>query len=361
MIREIRLRNFKKFENETFETRNLTVFSGANSQGKSTVLQALALLHQSMEVRQSYGGVEVQLNGDWIQLGRLNDIGCEDREDDDDIAITLTFSSRPSFHWSAAMPLETTSIPEALFSAQMHYLTANRIGSGTCFRNSDLWVRQRNSVGTQGEFSAHFLALRQRQEISAALRHQGSSAPDLRSQLEAWLATLQRGIRVTASTDESRLVSDLIYKFTTEFGESDPRLPTHVGFGITSTLPIFLVTLTSGPESLVLIENPEAHLHPGAQRELAEFLCVAASSGVQIMLETHSDHILNGIRIAAVKGTLAPGLVKFHHLMTNEAGRLDHSQPELLANGRFDVWPKGFFDDWEDALRTILSRKPAQS
>src|SRR5438046_1441121 len=74
--------------------------------------------------------------------------------------------------------------------------------------------------------------------------------------------------------------------------------PTNVGFGITYALPIVVSILSARPGSLVIIENPEAHLHPRGQVRMGELLSLASTAGIQVLIETHSDHVLNGIRLA---------------------------------------------------------------
>jgi len=73
------------------------------------------------------------------------------------------------------------------------------------------------------------------------------------------------------------------------------------GFGLSYTLPVITALLvgTLIPNSLVIIENPEAHLHPRGQTEIARLIALCAQVGTQIIIETHSDHLFDGIRIAA--------------------------------------------------------------
>ena len=61
-----------------------------------------------------------------------------------------------------------------------------------------------------------------------------------------------------------------------------------------------------------MVENPEAHLHPSAQAAMGEFLAISAASGIQVILETHSDHVLNGIRRAVKKGLITHHDVAIH-------------------------------------------------
>ena len=77
---------------------------------------------------------------------------------------------------------------------------------------------------------------------------------------------------------------------------TDFHRPVHVGFGLTQVLPIIVAALSRQRKDLLLIENPEVHLHPAGQAKMGRFLSQVAAAGVQVMIETHSDHVLNGVR-----------------------------------------------------------------
>jgi len=162
-------------------------------------------------------------------------------------------------------------------------------------------------------------------------------------------------IRV-ASSPEMDLVS-LQYSY----GIGNPYRATNVGFGVTYILPILVAILTSKPGALVLLENPEAHLHPKGQAKMGELFALAASCGVQIVVETHSDHVLNGIRLAVHDGKLNKNDVQLHYFQRIEKEGQAMSEvvsPRIDRNGRIDRWPEGFFDEWENILYALL--KPAE-
>lgn len=132
---------------------------------------------------------------------------------------------------------------------------------------------------------------------------------------------------------------------------------TNVGFGVTYTLPILVALLASEPGTLILLENPEAHLHPKGQSKIGTLLALAASCGVQIIVETHSDHILNGIRVAANKGEINAEDVKLHYFRREI--QIDQAVTEVISSrlyqdGGIDKWPDGFFDQAEKDLMELL-------
>ncbi|RZK67405.1 MAG: hypothetical protein EOO92_24265, partial [Pedobacter sp.] len=65
-----------------------------------------------------------------------------------------------------------------------------------------------------------------------------------------------------------------------------------VGFGVSQVLPIVVALILAKPNQLVYVEQPELHLHPRAQVEMAKLLAEAAQRGVQVVVETHSSLLL---------------------------------------------------------------------
>ena len=112
------------------------------------------------------------------------------------------------------------------------------------------------------------------------------------------------------------------------------------------------------PGTLCLIENPEAHLYPRGQTKLAGLAVRAARAGVQVFVETHSDHFIDGVRIAVRDGLIAPYATAFHYFERQGDGRVNVSSPTVDADGRLSHWPAGFFDQHEDNLARLLAPKP---
>jgi predicted ATPase len=121
-----------------------------------------------------------------------------------------------------------------------------------------------------------------------------------------------------------------------------------VGFGLSYTLPVITALLVSTivPGSLVIIENPEAHLHPRGQTEMARLISLCVQAGAQIIIETHSDHLFDGIRIAAKRYKMAD-TIQIHWFELDENKNTEVYSPVLSNDGRINEWPKGFFDQFE--------------
>lgn len=131
------------------------------------------------------------------------------------------------------------------------------------------------------------------------------------------------------------------------------RRPTNVGFGLTYALPIVVACLTAGPGSLILLENPEAHLHPRGQSRMASLIAAAASAGAQLVVETHSDHVLDGTRLAVKQGRLAAEDTAVHFFRGNGAG-VEIITPTVAEDGSLSEWPEGFFDESDHTLDQLL-------
>ena len=125
----------------------------------------------------------------------------------------------------------------------------------------------------------------------------------------------------------------------------------HAGLGISQALPIIAAALSARRGGLLLIENPELNLHPNAQAAMGEFLAESAAAGVQVILETHSDHVLNGIRRAIKKGILTPGNAVLYFFRPRQDaernGTARVQSPLLDKDGNIDHWPEGFFDQFD--------------
>ena len=120
---------------------------------------------------------------------------------------------------------------------------------------------------------------------------------------------------------------------------------------MTQVLPVVVAALSASKDDLLLIENPEVHLHPAGQAVMGAFLAKVAVAGVQVILETHSDHVLNGIRRAVKDGVLLPEDVALHFFRLRREEESDGAAqvqtPILDRDGNVDTWPEGFFDQFD--------------
>ena len=135
--------------------------------------------------------------------------------------------------------------------------------------------------------------------------------------------------------------------------------PFNMPFGNSSVFPIVVALMTAPKDSLVVIENPEAHIHPKAQTRMGELLSIAAENGIQIIIETHSDHLLNGVRIAVKNQQIDENNVEVHFVYADKESPLLHHTKHIQIHddGSMEDWPVGFFDEWEESLRTLTKEE----
>jgi predicted ATPase len=380
LIKSLHLKNFKCFEDQEISFSNLTVLTGLNGAGKSSVLQALLLLRQSVRsgtLPMILRMRRLALNGELANLGTARDVLFEQAKNDE-VSFTLSFGDGNSRLWAfryrqpdanilAATPDSRDEIGSTaplsyyrypLFTRDFHYLQAERVGPRTYFRVPDYGANRRGEVGTRGEYAVHYLSLFGESEIkNVSLAHPRASSLLLRDQVEAWMDEICPGTRIHLTPYGDIDLVTLRYSFAVLGHASNSYRSTNVGFGITYTLPVILCLLASIPaKTLLLLENPEAHLHPKGQSRMGEMIAKAAASGVQVIAETHSDHILNGVRIAVKRGLLTPEQVTFHFLQRRSDSSLacEVSTPRIDRDGRLDSWPADFFDEWDKSLENLL-------
>ncbi len=373
MYKRLKLKNFKAFRELDLELRPLTLLSGMNGMGKSSVLQSLLLLRQSYlqrsEVVTEKGPLKLILNGELVELGTDSDIFFDRLQyvpEVSELGFLLHEENIGQYQWLYEYDLSSSDVLVAkssleknsntfyetnLFQDNFHYLQAERIGPRTAFGMSDYLVRQRRQLGRAGEFTAHFLNQWRDEKVSKATLHPKESNDGLFNQVTAWMSEISPGTRIEITPHADMDVVSVRYGFP---GTKTFR-STNVGFGISYTLPVLVGLLSAQPGYLVLLENPEAHLHPRGQSMMGELIARAASSGVQVIMETHSDHIMNGIRVAVRQNLIEPDQVAFHFFQRANNGQdVDVETPEIDKEGRLDYWPKNFFDEWKTNLDRLL-------
>lgn len=370
MIRALRLQNFKCFEDQSLQFGLLTLLSGLNGTGKSSVIQSLLLLRQSYQ-QGLLPSIGLALNGDFTRIGTAKDALFEGaKEDKISFELALVDGKKATWHFNYnreadVLDLASPPVPQKAFKPSIlsdklfHYLQAERIGPRTSFEMSDFLVRQHWQLGTRGEYTTHFLSLFERNDIpNPYLSHPEAKSLNLKDQVEAWMGEVSPGTRIDITSNSGMDLMSLQYSFVMGNQVSNNYRATNVGFGITYTLPIIVATLSSIRGTLLLIENPEAHLHPKGQAKMGELLALASSCGVQVVIETHSDHVLNGIRLAVHGGRLDPKDIQLYFFQRQEKEGQTCTEvvsPRIDSNGRIDQWPENFFDEWDKSLEALLA------
>ena len=365
MLTQIDLRYFKCFELLHLPLRPLTLLSGPNASGKSSVLQSLALLHQTM--RGDEWSTRLMLNGEAVRLGTVLDIvdkvhgrhTCEIGLIDEEAAYHWTFTGE---RWEMSMAVERVVAgdevlnkpdqlryllpPDTALSLvervrDLTYLTAERIGPREIYDIEDPQIAP--VVGPAGEHAVSVLYSRRDEYVRDELVLPDVPATRLR-QVEARMRTFFPGCGLTVQQVPQANAVTLGFRTSDDV---DFHRPIHAGFGITQILPIVIASLSARRDDLLLIENPEVHLHPAGQALMGQFLAEVARAGVQVILETHSDHVLNGIRRAVKAQQLPAEQVSIHFFKPRSVDGAQVVSPILDSTGNIDAWPDGFFDQFD--------------
>lgn len=366
MLEFIRIQRFKSLGDAEFPLAGLNVFSGLNGMGKSSLIQTLLLLRQSME-KNTLADKGLLLKGEYVSLGTGQDILSENAETEI-IEFTLAWQNTDpvnfKFNYSGKSDLQPIASPVALpdplpvlFTKAFQYLSADRISPKAAYEASDYYIKNLNSIGNHGEYTAHYIAENGLKPLSIkAFKHHNAPSLSLLDNLDKWMSEISPGIRIKARLQPHINSVSLSYAF-----EQGPEVtaefkPENVGFGLTFVLPVLVSVLRAEPGDMVIIENPEAHLHPGGQSVLGKLCAIAAANGVQLFIETHSDHFLNGIRVAVKEGIIENTEVNLFYLERNDASVHESLvvTPEIDEQGRIDIWPRGFFDEADIQLEKLL-------
>jgi predicted ATPase len=374
MIESLILKNFKCFDSLELEMKPLTLITGINGMGKSSVIQSLLLLRQSFDTKFLEAQGKVLLNGELVKLVNGNAIRYA-LSDSPITSIILDLSNEKKFianidagskdenlkcNYESTQDLK--SIP--VFEDGFVYLSAERLGPRIEYFKSQS-NNHKGRLGTGGgELTASFLfqCLREQTILPIKrLRHPNAKSDLIYQNVSAWLSEITfDGAQITAS-EKSPDILELSYSFNKGKFKGNDFSPVNVGFGFSFVLPVILAVLSAKPGSLICIENPEAHLHPSAQSKIGKLLALAAENEVQIVIETHSDHLLNGIRVL-VKGDESLGTVNSDNIIVHyfaaeyEDGTETRykEKMQIYPDGKMDDWPPGFFDEWENNLKKIV-------
>ncbi|MDT0343083.1 AAA family ATPase [Streptomyces litchfieldiae] len=359
MITSLGIRHFKRFAEADFPLRRLTVLTGLNGTGKSTTIQTLLLTRQLAD---SPDTRSVQLNGPYgLALGEAHEVLHPDAPDSSiTVEVGSDRASAPCFVRftvpdEQALYLEVGEqqghpLPELSGrGCSFTYLCAERLGPrdqlGVSAEHPDLI-----GVGVRGEYTAQLLALHESRQVRPELRHPATASTHgvtvLRTQVEMWASDIIRPVEIQAQWPPGITASTI--RFREPGLLSEAIRPGNMGFGFSYALPVIVAGLLTRPGDLLIVENPEAHLHPGGQSRLARFLARVAGAGAQVVVETHSDHVLNGARLAVAEdGVLDPESVLVHYYGAEQVGAIPI---ELSATGELSGWPEGFFDQIERDL-----------
>ncbi len=356
MINSLRLKNFKCFLDEEISFGGLTVLAGMNGAGKSSVAHAILALYQMAKTKRW------PWRGPLVNLGSFRDVLHDSASED---AVRIAISSRKgTFHFHSFPKGVGSSGGNGvtlLENGDVRYISADRLGPRSILPYEEGWsASSATPLGKRGEHVLHYLDVRGHDLVDPAVRHPSEPKNTLAAQTNAWLSVISPGVelemRVIPEADCA--VAGYRYRRGTDVPSRAFR-PRNVGFGISYALPPIVALLApkvlqrNEGIHLTVIENPEAHIHPAGQTSMAELAAKTVAGGSQVILETHSDHVLNGVRLAVAEGILSPDQVVIHYF-EREGLDVKITTPAVTRSGKLDIWPQGFFDQHERNLSRLI-------
>ena len=469
MIKTLRLRNFKAFEDTgDIEIKPITVIAGPNSGGKSSILQSLLLLKQTLDAPPE---TFLSLDGQFLQYSSFSDLvfgkpplsacnlsfsfgikksmpseeasryfsGLElsagyEGSLDFDTKIDLSFRYRrresivalDGFDVSTAMQgVKGPHINGALLRGDPFRYKVSMTGAASelppDFKSSqvkDVFIRHVTPVyfvmkedkGTNGHppllglpafFTRLFNDLEDeiednlqylgplRERPQRIYLHSGNPTTEIgeRGEYAAQILWLEKDKKIQylpALGQETQTLTlmeavnnafqqlgllqpldvksekSMVYQIL--FGISGPRARKEVtiadvGFGVSQLLPILVLGLRSDESSLLLFEQPEIHLHPKLQANLADFFLTLAEQGKRIVVETHSDHFINRLRRRIAEDTTDTLKEKVNILFVHPPHDGHGATIEPLRIDRYGVienWPPDFLPEASDEAEAIF-------
>ena len=408
-ITKIAVSGFKSLAKEcAIDICPLTILAGANSSGKSSIMQPLLMLKQTLEA--PYDPGPLLLEGPNVQFTLaeqfLSQLVGKERAERFQIRIETCrldffFSVRTVFKKGQKgielvemtterksevdQPLDLTPTPFTLYSempareikslADRDLIFKDLVKGFDVVRRSRCFLRFESQDGQRSvnithdlEFhilnSIHLPGLRGNPErtykpASTGPRYPGTFEYYAASIIHNWqntedgrLNTLINALRRLGLTGQisTQKIGDIGLEIKVGLlspgstGETDMVSIADVGVGVSQVLPVLVALIVARPGQLVYLEQPEMHLHPRAQAALAQVLADAAQRGVLVVAETHSSLLLLAVQTLVAEGHLSPALVKLHWFTRNEDGATKVNTAALDEAGAYGDWPEDFDD-----------------
>jgi len=368
MIKTFSIENFKSHHKTILNFSKVNIFTGLNGMGKSSIIQALLLLRQSNKLDKG-----LELNGDLCSIGVVEDAIYQSSEEDF-IRFSIDYGILGDFTWkfiadqtnindTFLQTLEGSIEPNHpvsinLFNNNFQYISAFRNGPTDDYIKNTSVVEHENQISKKEgrcEFVVHYLDFFGKKNIHQSLKRNPDDDDSLIYQVKQWMREISPNINIHIKS------SGLNYKIDYSFDRGEGQTPTldfkakNIGFGISYVLPIVVASLHAPKGSIIIIENPEAHIHPGAQAKLMELICKSAKNGVQFIIETHSDHIINGLLVATKNKIITKEDSSIYYFDRNEKKHATEAiHLPVLDGGKIQRPPKGFFDQLDIDMNILM-------
>lgn len=244
-----------------------------------------------------------------------------------------------------------------IFERNLKYLGPLRNEPQAMYQAFDL--SESTKVGLKGEYTAAVLHINKSAKIRYPVIKELSNGHitveskynTLGAACTEWLTYL--GVVTSVQTsDRGKLGYELMVKTTADDEWQDL---THVGVGVSQILPIVVMALLSSEDDVLIFEQPELHLHPKVQSRLADFFMAISSSSKQCIIETHSEYVINRLRLRIAQSR-DDVLRKRSSILfvEKDKGRTEFKSIDITSYGAIIEWPKDFFDQTDNEVESIL-------
>ncbi len=333
MINNLKINQFKCIGDENLTFKNLTILTGLNSAGKSSVIQSILLMSH-------YFGEKKFLSENIISFAINSNIYLNAKEFSiklNDACLTKNIDETN----------QQGSLPNFTNEQDIFHIDANRLGPEELAQYSS-----ENKIGKHGEFIFSYYEQNKTKAIEKSLS-KGENSDTLRSNVDYWLSYILDS-EVELSTE--RVTSSHV-KVSYKFNKLQAISPDSLGAGTSYVVKILIVCLLAKQGNVLLIENPEIHLHPKAQAKLGSFFAFVANNGVQVVLETHCENLINRITYEVYENRINSDDCVIYY---KESSQLPFDKIRIAESGHFinednEIinFPTGFFDSTLEELLKI--------
>lgn len=350
MIKNITIRNFKSLKEAKLDFGQFNLLCGTNASGKSSLIHAILLMAQN-----NVSDSGIVLNGELVSLGDFREVRNFDTSIETPVYISITDTSNITSILSfKKTEVINKDINYPIINKQLYYLAANRMGNADVFEKAS----KRNVFGILGEYAISFLQEKKEKNMPDHLIYDKDeeTAHIFVDEVNYWMK------KITGSTlkvEDIERTNKLVLSYSNN--ENYQVRTSNTGSGLSYVVSIIILGLGVGylskdidEKPIIIIENPEIHLHPKAQSVLTEFL-VWLSNYMQIIVETHSDHIFNGFRKLIKKEKIDSdnSNVFFFNLENNET---KVKKISISKNGKLLDMEKDLFDQFQIDLSELLRK-----
>ncbi|MBN9901368.1 AAA family ATPase [Bacillus thuringiensis] len=352
MISNLSIKGFKSINDLNLDLKNLTLLVGMNSSGKSTAIQSLLLAIQSLSFNN-----DSPLNGILVSLGDFKEtrnyitnskeIKIRLAAASEDNGIQINFSEKGG-KVKTAKSIKNKELNKFLKYQNKHirYLSSHRIGTRDLY---EVNYSQITDMGFLGEYAIDYFEKYKSKLVHEDLIKNKEYSRTLESQVNYWLSYILNGeIKTTNIEGTDSVKAEYRIKNNRYFR------PKNVGAGLSYIISIIITLLSSQPGNLNIIENPEIHLHPRAQSRLMEFMAFVSSADVKLIIETHSDHIFNGLRKSIYQQQLSSNDIATYYFDLDNEGISKVDKVSFNDEGKVIDQIEGLFDQFDEDLDILL-------